>query len=249
MKMLSTLSQSIVQIATLLSLQSSLISAIVLDTSSDRSEPLSKRTQRSTSSHPGVQFSSRPTEPPKCPLPPPYGKPHGLDCQQACIYLKPSLAKLIFWYVWSLPGRWMEEDSSNKATVYQTRVWARLQGIEEESYSRPEADYLLTSRIWSFGNLIGSRVCILYWLIAGTCAIHVDLIPRRRTRVLADIYGFLNGQGGVTQDISTKNVVKRAAKSVLDNCVNAGPRVGGTADVGKIYHCRKTLRNIHKLPV
>ncbi|KAI9698165.1 MAG: hypothetical protein M1836_004167 [Candelina mexicana] len=110
----------------------------------------------------------------------------------------------------------MEEDSSNRPTIYQTRVWARLQGIQGDVYSGPQADFVNTPRTWDYGG----------------CVIQLDITPRSSGHVMADIFGLTNDRGGITQDVATKNVIKRAAKSILDNCVKNGPKVGGTISLG-----------------
>ncbi|KAI9720438.1 MAG: hypothetical protein M1812_002944 [Candelaria pacifica] len=198
--MLPKLSNSIVQITALLIFQSCLISAVPLETSFSLLEPLSKRAAPQTSAAGGirnaVQFGARPAEPPKCPVPSPYGKPPALHCRAAL--------------------QQMEGDPSNRPTVYQTRIWSQLQGQNEDIFSTLQADYVTTPRIWSYGE----------------CAIQLDIIPRTNNQVLMDLWGLTNGRGGITQDVATKNVIKHAAKSVLDNCVNVGPKVGGTIIAG-----------------
>ncbi|KAI9766952.1 MAG: hypothetical protein M1835_007121 [Candelina submexicana] len=183
-------------------------SASPLQTSSKALEALSKRVRGGTSSGVRtnvVQYGSRPTLPPRCPVPSPYGKPSLWDCRVAL--------------------ELMEEDSSNRPTIYQTRIWARLQGFQGDVYSGPQADFVNTPRTWDYGG----------------CVIQLDIIPRTSGHVMADIFGLTNDRGGITQDVATKNVIKHAAKSILDNCVKNGPKVGGTISLGYFGSMRITV--------
>ncbi|KAI9813063.1 MAG: hypothetical protein M1827_004283 [Pycnora praestabilis] len=144
-----------------------------------------------------IPYNGRPLEPPFCNLRR-FGRPKPHDCQ--------------------LAWQQMELSQGTRLTVYQSRVWARQNGVMFDDYSTAEADYVTVPRSYSYG----------------TCAIRIALTPATENAIARDLFG-LHPQGGVTQDVASREAVKTAAGQVMRTCMtmsNPLARSGGFVKAG-----------------